>query len=282
MIRLLLVFLFLLVLVFLIFALLVLLIRLLLVFLFLLVLIFLIFVLLILLIFLVLILFLLLLLLLFFKVFEELLDDITILGGLFVFWIDGERLGVLFDGVFPVRFFGLVFLGRLPATNESVSQIVGRVLAQLFILGEERAGKMRNGLLEVAHLVGRGSRIELEFAGSGQGFQPLLEGLPGLVILSALKFLQPGGSGLSGNRAAKDKSDCRIPLEAAVAWFAAFAHKQPKHKETDGEAERPLVALQWLPGGEDSGFGKIHRLDALLKDFPGGIRAERHIEPARG
>ena len=89
---------------------------------------------LILLIFVLLVFLLLLLFFLLFQVFQELLNDVAILGGLLIFWIDSERLSVLFDGVVPVGLFWLVILCSLAATYERVAQVVGRIFAELFIL----------------------------------------------------------------------------------------------------------------------------------------------------
>ena len=110
--------------------------------------------------------FLLLLLFLLFQIFEELLNDVAIFGGLLVLRIDREGFGILFDRVFPICLLGLVVLGRLTAANKGVAQVIGRILAELFVFGEKRAGKVGDRLLEISHLVGRGPRIELELAGA--------------------------------------------------------------------------------------------------------------------
>ena len=88
---------------------------------------------------------------------------------------------------------------------------------------------------------------------------------------------------MGGQGAGADNKGCSCQtFEGAIAQPPAFADKQPNHEKSRGEPERPLVALNRLPGAKGAGFCKIHGLDALLKDFLCRVGADRYIEPAGG
>ena len=102
-----------------------------------------------------------LLLLLFFEFLEELFHDVTIFLGLLIFRVEVERLGVLFDGVFPVGLFRGFVGGGLAAADEGIREVVGGVFAQLVVLGEQGAREVGDRLFEIAELIRGSPGIEL-------------------------------------------------------------------------------------------------------------------------
>ena len=95
---------------------------------------------------------------------QEFLHDVAVFLRLFVFRVEVEGLGVLFDGVFPVRLLGRFIAGCLAAADERVGEIVGGILAQLVVLGEKRARKVGDRLFKIPEFVGGGSGVELHLA----------------------------------------------------------------------------------------------------------------------